>query len=111
VPVHFHQGIVGTTRRGPINPVARPGEPNDAPCAATVRVYRPNGALAAVVHSSAESGFFVDLRTGRYVVEPLIEGAGSVDRAAPFSIRIARRTWSSVPIVFDTGIRFGTAFR
>ena len=110
-PLHFHQGIVGTTRRGPITPVARPGEPNDAPCAATLRVYRPNGAPAAVVPSSAESGFFVDLRAGLYVVEPLSEAAGSIDRAAPFSIRIARRTWSAVPIVFDTGIRFATAFR
>ena len=63
------------------------------------------------MHSTAESGFFVDLRAGRYVVEPLSDSAGSIDRAAPFSIRIARRTWSSVPIVFDTGIRFGTAFR
>ena len=111
VALHFHQGIVGTTRRGPVTPVVRPGEPNDAPCAATLRVYRPNGAPAAVVNSSAESGFFVDLRAGRYVVEPLSEVAGSIDRAAPFSIRIARRTWSSVPIVFDTGIRFATAVR
>ena len=111
VALRFHQGIVGTTRRGPITPVVRPGEPNDAPCAATLRVYRPNGAPAAVVPSSAESGFFVDLRAGLYVVEPLSEAAGSIDRAAPFSIRIARRTWSAVPIVFDTGIRFATAFR
>lgn len=105
VPVHFHQGIVGTTRRGPINPVARPGEPNDAPCAATVRVYRPNGALAAVVHSSAESGFAVDLPGGRYVVDPRGTGATSFDRATAFSMRIARGAWRFVPVMFDPGIR------
>jgi len=104
-PRHFHQGIVGTTRRGPITPVARPGEPNDAPCAATVRVFRPNGALAAVVHSSAKSGFAVDLPVGRYVVDPRSTGATSFDRATPFSMRVARGAWRFVPVMFDTGIR------
>ena len=76
VPLHFHQGVVGTTRRGPITPVAQPGQLNDAPCAATLRVYRPDGA-----------------------------GAASFDHAAPFSIRIARGAWRSLTIIFDTGIR------
>ena len=105
VPLHFHQGIVGATRRGPISPVAQPGQPNDAPCAATLRVYRPNGALVAVVRSSAETGFYVDLPVGRYVVEPRSTSAASFDHAAPFSIRIARGAWRSVTVVFDTGIR------
>ena len=105
VPLHFHQGIVGMTRRGPITPVAQPGQPNDAPCAATLRAYRPDGALVAVVHSSAESGFYVDLPVGRYVVEPHSTGAASFDHAAPFSIRIVRGAWRSLTIIFDTGIR------
>ena len=105
VPLHFHQGIVGSTRRGPIAPVVQPGQPNDAPCAAKLRVYRPNGALAAVVHSSAEGGFSVDLPAGRYIVDPRSMGATSFDRAAPFSMRIARGAWRSVTVLFDTGIR------
>ena len=105
VPLHFHQGVVGTTRRGPITPVAQPGQLNDAPCAATLRVYRLDGALVAVVRSSAETGFYVDLPVGRYVVEPHSTGAASFDHAAPFSIRIVRGAWRSVTIVFDTGIR------
>jgi len=105
VPLHFHQGIVGMTRRGPITPVVQPGQPNDAPCAATLRVYRPDGALAAVVHSSAERGFYVDLPVGRYVVEPRSTSAASFDHTVPFSIRIVRGAWRSVTIMFDTGIR------
>jgi len=105
VSLHFHQGIVSMTRRGPISPVAQPGQPNDAPCAATLRVYRPNGALVAVVHSSAERKFYVDLPVGRYVVEPRSTSAASFDHAAPFSIRIVRGAWRSVTIMYDTGIR------
>jgi len=85
--------------------VAQPGQPNDAPCAATLRAYRPDGALVAVVHSSAKRGFYVDLPVGRYVVEPHSTGVASFDHAAPFSIRIARGAWRSLTIIFDTGIR------
>jgi len=105
VPLHFHQGIVGTTRRGPITPVVRPGQPNDAPCAATLRIYRLDGALVAAVHSSAKSGFYVDLPPGRYVVAPRSTGVAAFEHAAPFSIRVARGAWRSLTITFDTGIR------
>jgi hypothetical protein len=105
VPLRFHQGMVGATRRGPIAPVVQPGQPNDAPCAATLRVYRLDGALVATVHSSAQSGFYVDLPPGRYVVEPRSTGAAAFEHAAPFSMRIARGAWRSVTVLFDTGIR------
>jgi hypothetical protein len=104
VTLYYHQGLVGTTRRGPITPVAQPGQPNDAPCAATLRVYRLDGTLVATVHSRAKSGFWVDLPAGRYVVDPRSDAA-AFDHAAPFSIRIPRGAWRSVTIMFDTGIR------
>lgn len=100
----YPQGLEGTTRRGPITPVAKPGEPNDEACAATLYVYHPNGVPAAVVYSTAADGFTVALPAGPYVVDPH-SGVSSSDRGAPFSIRVPRREWLSLTVSFDTGIR------
>lgn len=100
----YRQGLEGSTRRGPIAPVASPDEPNDEACAATLDVYHLNGSPAAAVHSSAVEGFVAALPAGRYVVDPH-SAASSFDRAAPFSIDVPRETWLSFTITFDTGIR------
>ena len=101
----YRQGLEGTTRRGPIVPVAPPEEPSDEPCAADLVVYHLNGARAAAVHSTAADGFAVSLPAGRYIVEPH-STLSTFDRAGPFSIRLPRREWLLLTIVFDTGIRF-----
>ena len=104
----YRQGLEGTTRRGPIVPVARPEEPSDEPCAATLTVYRFNGKRGALVHSTEADGFAVSLPAGRYIVDPR-SAVSDFDRAGPFSIRVPRREWLSLTIVFDTGIRFAGA--
>ena len=101
----YPQGLVGTTRRGPIAPVSRPGEPNDQPCAATLTLYRYDGSQVATVASTAAHGFAVSLPAGRYIVEPH-SALSPMDRAGPFSIRVPAREWLSLTILFDTGIRF-----
>jgi hypothetical protein len=90
--------------------IAMPNEPQEASSGGRtglVPVSRFGRLLlvVAVVHSSAETGFYVDLPVGRYVVEPRSTGAASFDHAAPFSIRIARGAWCSVTVMFDTGLR------
>ena len=104
----YRQGLMGTTRRGPIVPIARPEEPSDEPCAAELVVYHLNGVRAAVLHSTAADGFAVSLPAGRYIVEPH-STLSTFDRAGPFSVRLPRREWQQLTIVFDTGIRFGGA--
>ena len=101
----YRQGLEGTTRRGPIVPVARPEEPSDEPCAADLVVYHLNGVRAATVHSTAADGFPRLAATRRCIVEPH-STLSTFDRAGPFSIRLPRREWLQLTIVFDTGIRF-----
>jgi hypothetical protein len=99
----YPQGIEGRTVRGPLSPVAKPNEPNSAPCPATLVVYRYDGHLMATVHSTAQSGFTASLKPGRYVIDP--HSASPREAAAPFTIRVPRHRWLSLVVSFDTGIR------
>jgi hypothetical protein len=100
----YPQGLEGTTQRGPITPVSRPGVPNTAPCAATLIVYRYNGTQVATIPSTAQAGFAQSLPAGRFIVEPH-SGVSAFDRAGPFSIRVPKDQWLSLVVDFDTGIR------
>ncbi len=104
----FAQGVRGTTRRGPIVPTVRPGEPSDAPCDATLVFYRPDGVVVATVHSSKEAGFEVSLPAGPYIVDPRSTISG-FDRGGPFTLKVPRAQWLGLLVWFDTGIRFGGA--
>ena len=104
----FRQGVLGTTRRGPIVPTVRPGEPSDAPCDATLVFYRPDGTLVATVHSTKEAGFEVSLPAGPYIVDPH-STLSSFDRAGPFTLKVPAAQWLGLSVWFDTGIRFGGA--
>jgi hypothetical protein len=101
----YRQGVLGTTRRGPIVPTVRPGEPSDEPCDATLAFYRLDGRVAARPQSTKEAGFSVALPAATYIVD-----AGSAvsgfDRAGPFTLHVPKGQWQSLTVNFDTGIRF-----
>jgi hypothetical protein len=103
-PLSYDQGLVGVTVLGPLKPVSKPGEVNQKPYAASLRVWHEDGRLAATVRSSARSGFVVALPVGRYIVEPLGRPA-LYPRAAPFSITVKSDSWQRLTILYDTGIR------
>lgn len=101
----YRQGVLGTTRRGPIVAVVRPEEPSDEPCDATLVFYRPNGRVVARVASTRQDGFLASLPAARYVVEAR-SAVSSFDRGGPFTLRVPKRQWLSLTVWFDTGIRF-----
>ena len=102
----YDQGVVGATRRGPIVPVVRPGEPSDEPCDATLVFYRPDGRLVATVQSTAQDGFSASLPAGTYIVDAR-STLSSFDRGGPFTLEVPRDQWLGLGVWFDTGIRFG----
>jgi len=101
----YAQGVVGTTRRGPIVSFVRPNEPSDESCDATLIFYRPDGRLVARVPSTKQDGFLVSLPAGTCVVEAR-STLSSFDRGGPFTLKVPRGRWLGLGIWFDTGIRF-----
>jgi hypothetical protein len=101
----YPQGVLGSTRRGPIVPVVRPEEPSDAPCDATLLFYRPDGRLVARVASTKQDGFIVSLPAATYVVSAS-SALSTFDRGGPFTLKVPRGRWLSLTVMFDTGIRF-----
>jgi hypothetical protein len=101
----YRQGVLGTTRRGPIVPSVRPGEPGDAPCDATLAFSRRDGRLVARVPSTKQDGFLVALPAGVCIVDAQ-SAESTFDLAGPFTLRIPKRQWLSLAVLFDTGIRF-----
>jgi hypothetical protein len=99
------QGVLGTTRRGPIVPTVRPGEPSDEPCDATLTFYRLDGRVTARVQSTKEAGFVIALPAATYIVAAG-NAVSAIDRAGPFTLRVPQRQWLSLTVNFDTGIRF-----
>ena len=84
----YGQGVVGTTRRGPIVPAVRPGEPSDAPCDATLTFYRPDGRLVARGHQHRQvDGFLAPLPAGTCVVDAR-STVSSFDRGGPFTLKV-----------------------
>ena len=104
----YRQGVLGTTRRGPIVPTVRPGEPSDEPCGATLVFYRPNGRVVARIASTEQDGFLVSLPAATYVVTAA-SAVSTFDRGGPFTLRVPKGQWLSLTVMFDTGIRFAGA--
>lgn len=101
----YGQGVLGTTRRGPIVPTVRPGEPSDEPCDATLVFYRQDGKVAARVASTRQDGFLSSLPAATYVVRAS-SAVSTFDRGGPFTLKVPRGQWLSLTVLFDTGIRF-----
>jgi hypothetical protein len=101
----YRQGVLGTTRRGPIVPTVRPEEPSDEPCGATLMFYRPNGRVVARIASTKQDGFLASLPAATYVVTAA-SAVSTFDRGGPFTLRVPKGQWLSLTVMFDTGIRF-----
>jgi hypothetical protein len=97
-------GVQGEVRIGPVQPVERPGVPNDAPYSATLRIKRASGGeLVAETKSAADGSFRVALAPGDYVLEPVNGEPLPTAQAQEFTVEPGRFT--TVNIAYDSGIR------
>lgn len=108
VTITGRTGIRGTATAGPTCPVQK--NPPDMACAprpvagAVVRILDAAGTLVARTTTGADGTFFVDLPTGRYVVEPQAV-VSLMGTAGPQTVTVDAGRASAVQLDYDTGIR------
>lgn len=103
-PIPSDSGVRGTVRIGPTAPVQQQGEPSDAPYAADLVITGPSGAVVARARSASDGTFSVDMPPGGYT----IQGAGGATPptpSAPQQFTVRAHEFTTVTIVYDSGIR------
>lgn len=100
-------GIRGRVLIGPQCPVVHVESPcPDLPFDAEIRVVRADSEeVVATVRSGPDGRFLVALPPGDYVLEPVPPTPGDLPRAAPVPVTVGAHRFTSVTVVFDTGIR------
>lgn len=98
-------GLDVEVRKGPIDPVARPGEDNSAPVEdARVRIRRIDGDGKLRVHTDADGRARVPLGPGTY--EITVEACpGALGLPEPATAEVRSGETTPVRLVCDTGIR------
>lgn len=98
-------GLEGITYRGPINPVALEGVPNDAPFSSEFNVYDMSDKLVDSFTSDSDGKYFIELEEGEYQVvpdesSPLLMPSQQSEEVIVIENQITKRD-----LFFDTGIR------
>jgi len=93
-------GLHGSVRRGPTEPLCRPGTSCTAP-AAGVRVSFVRGAVVRQVRTNALGRYSIRLAPGKYLVRIARARFG----AEPGAATVSRGRMSTLNIRIDTGIR------
>ncbi|MFQ5689255.1 MAG: carboxypeptidase-like regulatory domain-containing protein [Gemmatimonadota bacterium] len=98
-------GLSVEIRKGPIQPVGTPGQPDSAPVeGATVVIRRADGSDRAVVHSGADGRASLALDPGEYRVSVTV-CPGAMSLPGPVAATVSRGEMTSVALECDTGIR------
>jgi hypothetical protein len=101
----LNSGLEGLVTVGPQCPVVRVGEScPDLPFAATLEL-RQAGKLVAQFNSDAQGYFRVAVRPGSYSLEPQSPGGRALPAAGPRPVTVLEGQFSSVAVVYDSGIR------
>ena len=97
-------GVRGKVLYGPTCPVERVGERCVEPYDATLRIRRRSTRkVVAEVRSGRDGRFTVRLRPGHYIIEPSV--GHPYPRASPEPVLVRSHRFTSVTIMFDSGIR------
>ena len=103
--VPLDSGLEGLVTVGPQCPVVREGEScPDLPFAATLEL-RQAGELVLRFNSDAQGKFRVAVRPGSYSLEPQSPGGRALPAAGPQPVTVLEGQFSSVAVVYDSGIR------
>lgn len=97
-------GVQGEVRIGPVNPVEQPGQQNDAPYAATLRIKRASdGKQVAETRSAADGSFHAVLPPDDYILEPV--NGDPLPTAQPQDFTVTLGRFTTVRVDYDSGIR------
>jgi hypothetical protein len=97
-------GIEGTVSIGPLQPVARPGEPDSKPYQAEIAVKNASdGALVVTFTTAADGTFRVALKPGNYRLEP--KAGRPLPIATGQDVTVGTGRFTTVTIRYDSGIR------
>ncbi len=102
------QGVQGQATRGPISPVSRPGESNEAPFpGAVITIQTQSGAEVARQTTDSRGNYRVALAPGTYRVQGLPPASNqSLPRPpAPQTVTVPANHYVTVNVSYDTGIR------
>jgi len=105
---HWPGGVAGLALAGPIAPVQRIGEPNQAPLPHAILTVRDasSGALIAREAADRSGRFRILLPPGTYLLVPLAPNPKAfLPRAEPMTVVVQRGHFTHVVVHYDTGIR------
>jgi hypothetical protein len=101
----LNSGLEGLVTVGPQCPVVREGEScPDLPFAVTLEL-RQAGKLVVQFNSDVQGKFRVAVRPGLYSLEPQSPGGRGLPSAGPRPVTVLEGQFSSVAVVYDSGIR------
>ncbi len=103
-----NSAIAGLILEGPISPIQRQGEPNEAPLAgALVTITNSvNSTIIAKVVSDTAGKFFVKVDAGSYILTPgEISNSGLPRPLGPSMVTVPANTTVADTLHYDTGIR------
>ena len=99
-------GIRGTVLIGPMCPVEQPDHPcPDQPFAATLRIEDLQETVLCSTRSNDDGQFRVGLPPDVYELVPVGPNPGAPPHAAPLRVMVERGGYTSVTVIFDSGIR------
>ena len=101
-------GIQGQATRGPLFPVAMPGQADEAPLpGVTIVIKRPNGGEVARQTTDAMGNYKIGLPAGDYQVLGLPLSGSPVfpTPPGPQAITVPANQYVTVNVSYDTGIR------
>ena len=100
----IQSGIEGTVTIGPMCPVVRIDQPcPDEPYQAELTVLDTSGNKVTSIQSDAEGKFRIVLAPGDYILHP--ESPGAMPYAGDIPITVEEGIFSTVDVVYDSGIR------
>lgn len=98
-------GIMGTVTIGPVNPVSRPGEPDNIPYPdASFSVRSLSNGKKLKVKSDKDGLFKVLVPEGRYVLESE-SGGTKLPFLKPIEVEVIKGSFTEITVNFDSGIR------
>lgn len=107
-PSNGTSGIAGLVLEGPISPVQKVGDPNEAPLAgAPVTITNSvNSKIIATVVSDTAGRFFARVSAGSYILTPgQITNSGLPRPLGPSMAQVPANTTVADTLHYDTGIR------
>lgn len=99
-------GVEGLIERGPLQPVARPGQKDTAPVAGAIIVVRnQKGREVARVFSDKNGLYEINLKPGKYKLVVVWPRSGISPSPWSKQIEVKNGQWQNLKIKLDTGIR------